>query len=385
MRLALIILLQVLVWQCFAQSKLKDLRITIEVKDVSFETLVSKLRNDYQINLVFGIDRIQPANRPISIKVSDFPLNDLMVIVSNHYNLKFEFLNNYVLLSPAEVKSKQADTHKIATPVNQVEEKVVLVDSSKNNSTPDIIVSSVLKDTKKDSIVFIEVVEKPKKEAVKVADGSTPFIAKKRRSHHFMAALFSVDYHRYHFNHLADPNQEYTSPTTYGYAFLYSISLNKKIRVGIGTMYSYKEFSYNRNFKILITDDPVSIPNTTTLTLKYVEVPVEVNYQLVKSNSAAISLVSGFNSAILTSKNETTVYLTQGDPKTKYFIESSNSFLFGALVGIRFSKKIYKNISLFCEPRYIKYFNAVNSSMMNSGADLFRLNTGLAFQIGDTP
>jgi hypothetical protein len=142
-----------------------------------------------------------------------------------------------------------------------------------------------------------------------------------------------------------------------------------------------RKFSYNRNFKIFIPDDPISIPNITTLSYWYLETPLEIEYLLKQSQYISIGIVTGASGSFIISKKESTAYLTQGDPNTKYFINGTSPFLMSAMGGLRISAKILKRISLNVEPHFVKYFNRVNTTVMISGSDLIRLNTGITLQL----
>jgi hypothetical protein len=381
MKMALILLTHAFAWSCFAQTKLKDRKIDLEVKDVTFETLINKLRKEHQINIVYGVDRLGSLDQKISIKAANITLSDLMTVICKHYNLSVEFLNSYVVLNPGEPKrqSAKASRPEIATARN-VEPKINNADTTQMKQATEIAVISVVKDPEKDSVISIEVVEKRLPDNTR-RNEVTVSALKRKRIRHFITAFSSLDVHRYNFKSLADPNQEYTAPVTVGYALTYSRSISDHLRLALGTQYASKEFRYNRNFKILDADEPVSIPNITTLSYRYVEVPVEVGYQLIRSRYVSVIVLSGVNAAFLISKKETTQFLTNGDPDTKYFIHDTNTFLFGASAGIRFSVNIYRGLSFFCEPRYIKYFKPLNLSVMNSGPDLFRANSGIALQL----
>lgn len=377
-RLAVLILFQLWTIVCFAQIQMKELKVTINVANVDFESLIEKLRKEYHINIVYGVDRLSPPNKFISIHAIEMPVPELMGIICNHYNLAVEYISNYIILRPGKPNRQIiGKSNELATETTNNTVTPAL-DSTTNQATSEIVITTSINDSNSDSIVMIEIAKIPYENDPQPAKLNTPV---KKRALQAVYLYGIYDIHWLQFKELPDPNQEYTSPNTSGFGTLYTRSVMNNFSIGIGAVYSSIQFTYHRNFNIVIPDDPVSIPNTTTLRHHFIDVPFEVGYNLKPSKRTSVKILTGSHQSWLISKEEKTKYLTHGNPNTQYFINYANKFNFGVLTAMRVTLNIHRNFDFFCEPRLIKYFNPLNEEVMSSGHLLFRTTSGLSFQL----
>lgn len=352
------------------------------------ETLFEKLQQDYHVKLVYGADDF-PSNQIITMKAGNISLKNFIDRLCIKTGLTYKVVDEYVIFeykAPVSVLVRQ----------DSPRAKVIVVSEQLITKPEDIVQNDSLPDRPREVKVAIEptivIRELPDLDS---ASATSPLkIIKpitvcqkeivpkvKARSLHRVGLYASYDHHLFHFKNLPDKNQEYKLKLSSSFGGSFSASLGKKTFLGFGFMYSSKKFTYNRNFRILNPDDAVSIPDVTSLSFTYIEVPFEIEYQFICYKKLSVNVIPGIDAAFLIDKEERTQYLTHGKPATEYFVNGTNSFLWGPQAAVKVEYPLMESLSIFISPRYIRYLKPINEATMHSGSDLFRLQAGIQLNL----
>jgi hypothetical protein len=370
------------------QSKPLNKKITLEVKDMTLEDLFEKLQQDYHVKLVYGADHF-PLSQVITLKADNISLKYFIDKLCVKTGLSYYVVDEYVIfqyktpvLAPAHQDSQRTKVIVVSEQLVTKPEEVIQNDSLPNRPRearaviePTIVIRE-LPDL--DSIAPPSSLQIIKPIIVSKGDGARKT---KARLLYRVALYASYDHHLFHFKTLPDKNQEYKLKLSSSFGGSFSASLGKKTFLGFGFMYSSKNFTYHRNFRILNPDDAVSIPDVTSLSFTYIEIPFEIEYHFIGYKKLSVNLVPGIDAAFLIDKEERTQYLTHGQPATEYFVNETNSFLWGPQAAVKIEYPLLESLSIFISPRYIHYIKPVNEATMHSGNDLFRFQAGIQLNI----
>jgi len=371
----------------YTQPKSLNKKVTLEVKDMPLENLFEKIQQDYHVKLVYGATNF-PADQIISMKANNISLKHFIDQLCIKTGLSYKVVDEYVIFeykAPALAAVRQdSQRTKVIVVSEQLVPKPEVIQKDSLPAKP-----KELKLIKEQTIVIRELTNldsispsSPLEIVKPITIGKGADLRKpKARLLYRLAIYASYDHHLFHFNTLPDKNQEYKLELSSAFGGSFAVSLSRKTLIGVGFLCSSKNFTYHRNFRILNPDDAVSIPDITSLSFTYIEVPFEFEYRVIGHKKLKVNLAPGFDTAFLFDKEERTTYLTHGKTATEYFINQTNSFLWGPQAAIRIEYPLVQSFSFFISPRYIHYIRPVNGATMHSGNDLFRFQAGIQMNI----
>ncbi|MCG8605349.1 hypothetical protein MJD09_10160, partial [bacterium] len=93
-------------------------------------------------------------------------------------------------------------------------------------------------------------------------------------------------------------------------------TLWNKIRISSEILFSSKDFAYAYNYRVLDLEDPIPIPDITTVELSYLEIPILIMYQFNAYGKLSGSLSAGFHTAFLVIKKEGSIRLGYNKPRS---------------------------------------------------------------------
>lgn len=108
--------------------------------------------------------------------------------------------------------------------------------------------------------------------------------------------------------------------------------------------------------------------------LNYIEIPLEISYQIMNKEKYSLSLKIGGNINILT-KNQ--AFINQEHIGKNANV---NSTIFGASISPNIGHELLKNITLFLEPSYNYYEKPINNQLQSFDNSQFRVQIGVQYQ-----
>lgn len=370
--------------KAYPQSDVLDQKVTLSFENITLGNILDHISSVYKIKFSYSIDNI-PQDTTLSVKAFNLPLLSLIALVCKEARLSYLVIDEHIVLREKPFNeralSRQAkEAHDI---MNKQYDPASKVYYDSYTTTENVPLKSLQPLNPFDSSTLRPFDGKLNADVtMKSPVVRKVFDDRYRKKVNFAVGLLA-SYDRFRFNFKERPNtdQKYYSGKNFSTGISTIFLPGEKISASIGLLFSTKSYHLDYNYKINNPDDPFPFPKKTTVCLSYAEMPVDIDYQLFKSEKFSLYLSAGFTVEFLIREEENTGFFNAEDKTTDYFVEKNNKFLWGGTLGLKLWYDLSKSVSVFFKPDYISYFTPLNEMIMDSNPQLLKIKAGISLNI----
>lgn len=366
-------------------------KISIQVENVSLDSVFEILLTTHKIHLAFGIDNI-PSNSPITIQANNQTLQEIIQTICRQSGLSFTVIGNSIVLRYTKPPYGQQPPSS-PPPLQLLPEKQSILDTlltpaptwSPVDTTHTITsdTTTQLPFTTLDSIHrnqdTTQVIPQPYANTSTLKKNNLKFNPRLTASGIF--ANYALDFNQFHFQERDIAFQKFAPEKNNSVGVGAYAVYNKKLYLSLGIGYATRNFVLSYNFQVLDPRDPMPIPDQTKVNLTYVELPLTIGYHIYSKKRFSLWLSTGFFQSFLIEKNETTTYLNKENQDTAYFLHTNQSTLCSLTLGFITHYYVYKRWGIFLEAGYLYCFDKVNTTAMESNTTTCRIKSGIQFAL----
>lgn len=359
----------------FAQSNMLPPKISVSFKEITLKDLLSHLRATYHIN--FSYSAAIPLNKNIGIKAVDLALEPLLEKLCDKWNLTYRIIDNHVVLRRDDSVAKALSEGILhfsvleRRSINKAEPAVEAYISQPIEGIRPILPvffkidqALILKDQHEiDNILPVKV-----EPAYKVQNRTLNFD---------IGLVSSYDYYKFNFKERLNVDQEFSPEKSYSIGISGTVWLNPLIAASAGVNLAKKGYFLSYNYRFTNPEEPITLPDITSISLAFLQVPVNLNFRFFKKDKFSLSLSTGLTTSFMISKREKTVFTNAEKERTTYFIEGNKEFLWGGSCGVQLWYNINDSIHIFLGPDYLHYFSPLNGVIMDSNTRALKAKIGM--------
>lgn len=190
-------------------------------------------------------------------------------------------------------------------------------------------------------------------------------------------AMASPDQYRSRYGvvHPNMPEQQYSAKTGFSAGVQAWYQARKKVGVGVGLLYSRKDYQLTYNYRVIDRSDP-NLPVRTTLRPAYLELPLAVRYSLVTASAWTVQASSGLTGSFLVGNAARTTYDDGRTAVAKWEGQPANPFLLSLPLGLSATYYVTPRLGLVLEPQYRYYFNRIDENAFRTNPTQLSLRAG---------
>lgn len=189
--------------------------------------------------------------------------------------------------------------------------------------------------------------------------------------------MASPDYYRSRYGtvHPDMPEQQYSAKMGFSAGVQAWYQARKKVGVGVGLLYSRKDYQLTYNYRVIDRGDP-NVPVTSTLRPAYLELPLTLRYSLVTASAWTVQASSGVIPAVLVRNAAKTTYGDGHAAVEKWEGEPASSLLLSVPLGLSAAYYVTPRLGLVLEPQYRYYVNRIDANAFRTNPTQLSLRAG---------
>jgi|GEM_PF-5082558 len=180
---------------------------------------------------------------------------------------------------------------------------------------------------------------------------------------------------RYGAMHPDMPDQKYSAKTGFSAGVQAWYQARKKVGVGVGLLYSRKDYGLTYNYRVIDRGDP-NVPVTSTLRPAYLELPLSLRYSLLTTSAWTVQASSGVIPGFLFRNAAKTTYDDGHAAVEKWNGEPANPFLLSLPLGLSAAYYVTPRLGLVLEPQFRYYFNRIDANAFRTNPTQLSLRAG---------
>ena len=154
-------------------------------------------------------------------------------------------------------------------------------------------------------------------------------------------------------------NQDLKGSLTYGLTAKIGYVINEKFNIQTGIGYELNTFKLKYNFRFADAGDPL-MPKESTSTLSYLNIPVQIGYNIPLSDKLTITPSFGMNFGFLIKNSEETTFEAGNTSETNLVFSDLNNTIYSLTFDLPFNYEISDKTSLVFTPFVAKALNKVD-------------------------
>lgn len=310
--------------------------VSLEFRATPLEVVLQELSQDYRIRFSYG-GHPQALDHRISIKVKDMPLGQLLGLILKGAGLSYKVIGGNVVLRALEHKES----------VNPEEEHLTLEEKAPDARKPESLpqaasiapAAPVVPEMRELQIGKVMI----RKKVIPVVD--------KQPSALMLSPVFSMEIARMDQQSVYPSNQQLTAGLAYSLGGAGVWELSDKLFLEMQLLYRKKAFTIHYGLETL--GDPIGMPVETEVEIAYAEVPLDLNFSLLRHKLLTVYGVGGLFGSYLVKKQE----LTQLDDGRRFnttamHTQTLSEFLWGVRGGVSLSYSRANKVFIFLTPAY---------------------------------
>lgn len=369
--------------KAYTQSALLDQKATFYFEGISLEDLLGHLSDAYQINFSYSLG---PATlgKEMGVEAFNTPLVQILDEICQEAGLVYRVIDDHVVLrkdNKPKVKTLSVQANNSPGSAHSPEQVYDPVPTAGNQDINPIENIQAITDFDKHGVVPIQEKLHKVKTTAPAVDKPQQGFPKKNRLNIAVGPMASYGLIKYNFKERPSANQEYAQEENYGIGISGALWAGKPVAVSMGMLFSKRGYSLDYNYRVANPKDPIAIPETSKVSMSYLEFPVGVDFRIFRTGKLSLYLSPTVVPGFLVGEREGTTYLNAGEKATEYFTQGNKKFLLGGSLGLKLWYSLGRSASIFLKPEYVYCFSPLNGAVMGSDTQLLQIKTGVNFNI----
>jgi hypothetical protein len=367
------LLLVVLLIQHHLNAQDLDRRVSMRFTEVPLQEMLREVGERYGISFSYG-GHLQALDQQVSVTVTDMPMGQFLLLVLEPAGLTYKVLGGNVVLRVQE--QKQDTLVSIARPAviegRQAQQQLL--------HKEEILLAVVPPRLERMEAIWMKLPLPEWGIPQGVSLEKIPPAVKQKPSAFSLGPVFSLDVARLDLKGSYAVNQQLIPDLGLSLGGAGFWKLSDRLFVEMYLLYSRKGFTVA--YLMDAMEEPLGIPERSEIELSYVEVPLGVDFSLIRHKRLRLYGLSGLFGSYLLTKGEKT-WLDDGRmfPTTTMHIPALSTFLWGVQGGVNLQYLLKDKLLFFITPVYQYTINSFKKGTQHIRLQEFKVRTGLKFSL----
>lgn len=352
--------------------------VNLRYHRTAFHKILQELSERHDVQFSYGNTSI-PLHEEVTISIEEKTLKEALSRLFAHLNIDHMIVDTQVVLRGEPVAKNNFPPTAVARSDSSSSANLVTENNSVvPNAFPRNTSPKVLRSYGIDTMFAARSIPLEEREPLFLVI-SSPYVS--YQSSLFPSAIgvvVSLQNYQFHFAPRENPDQQFHTDINYQIGIDAQWHLVHRWSLGIQVLCSRKNFWLDYNRVLFDLNDPVAIPRETHLDLSYLDIPIVIRYDWLRTRRFTLSTYAGVTLGQILSNREHTHFFNGTIETTEFFRAATGSFLWGGTVGLRAAYQISQRWQLHVEPVFLQYGNEVNDQVMQSATQSFGVRLGLS-------
>lgn len=363
--------------------------VSLRYENQTLGMVLNNLERDFGLKFSYAQSDI-PLERFVDLHLTNRPLKDLLDLLSGQVGLEYSMVDDHIALyshGKEPENSKQSQRNKPGSQATFPATISFPEDSSKakenimTETFPHAINLAYLRGippirqvNPERGLLFVLSYDSSQKKS-----DSPPVGAWKKWL--YLGPVISAGFYSLSGNSKENEGFSYKTAINYGIGLSAKRKVKERWGILVQALYSTKNFDLYYNFETIDPDDPY-VPDKTVYQQAYLDIPLLLNYQVLKKGNWKFFGEGGFIPGFLLNSKMETFHRKGTEMETPEFLAMKiRPQLFGAQLGIATEYRINKYVSLTLATGWRQYFNGINKEDLPTKLGLFQSAAGIRYTL----
>ena len=363
--------------------------ISVRYQQTPLRQVLHELSQQHDIRFSYGNSYV-PLDEEVTISVEKKTLKEVLIHLFAHLKIDYITVENHVVLRSEPVETEDNSlSNAVAS-----NDSILITNLSSTAINSHVVQETPHYDThfKMMSRYGIDTTSLARSLAPPNVIGQFPHRAslspiqpRSRLLPYALGLVVAVQDYRFHFAAEENQNQQFQANINYSTGLDAQWYLTHRLSLEAQLLYSRKNFWLDYNHILFDLNDPVAIPGETHTDLTYLDIPVMIRYDWLRTPRFVLSTHVGVMIGRILRNHETTHFLNDTKKTSEFFSTETNRFLWGGTAGIRAAYQASPRWQLHVEPTFLQYQNKVNDQIMRRPIQSLGINVGLSSYLNSRP